>query len=308
MSIVLNILTPLYLLIALGMYLRRMDFPQANFWIGVERLMYFILLPALIFSSLTESSMDLGMVKWLLLAVILPVCIAGALQFLAFKLLDIKPATFTAMFQGAVRGNTLIAIVIAAWLLPQNGVALMALTITVAVLFNNLVSVAVLAHYGDAPEGEITPKPLSAQLLHNPLILATFLGAVVSLSPFTLPVPLKEAMIFLGNSSLPLALLAIGASLRLESIPSKLFAIGWSSFARLILTPALCYLIYRLVPFERELAWMFLVYAAMPAAMSSYVLASQMGGDAETMAQIITVQTLVAALTLPVVLLLIQTM
>ncbi len=308
MTVVLNILTPLYLLIALGMYLRRIDFPQANFWIGVERMMYFILLPALIFSSLAESSMDLSMVKWLVLAVLLPVSIAGAVQLIAFRVPSIRPATFTAMFQGAVRGNTLIAIVIAAWLLPENGVALMALTIAFAVLFNNLVSVSVLARYGDSPDAEMQPKRLSVQFIQNPLILATLLGVAASVSPYSLPIALLEALRFLGKSGLPLALLAVGASLRLRSIPSKGLAIGLSTFARLILSPVLCYLIYRLIPFDREFAWMFLIYAGMPAAMSSYVLASQMGGDPETMAQIITIQTLLAALTLPVILIVIQTM
>ena len=51
---------------------------------------------------------------------------------------------------------------------------------------------------------------------------------------------------------------------------------------------------------------MLVLYGGLPTAMSSYVLSSQLGGDKETMAQIITLQTLLAALTLPIVLLAIQ--
>ena len=50
-------------------------------------------------------------------------------------------------------------------------------------------------------------------------------------------------------------------------------------------------------------ARILLLYGALPTAMSSYVLASQLGGDKAAMARIITLQTLFASLTLPVVLL-----
>ena len=41
--------------------------------------------------------------------------------------------------------------------------------------------------------------------------------------------------------------------------------------------------------------------SAVPASSSAYVLARQMGGDAPLLAQIITLQTILAALTMPVV-------
>jgi predicted permease len=47
-----------------------------------------------------------------------------------------------------------------------------------------------------------------------------------------------------------------------------------------------------------------MVFAAVPTATSAYILARQMGGDAELMAAIITAQTLLSMLTLPVVLML----
>jgi malonate transporter len=40
--------------------------------------------------------------------------------------------------------------------------------------------------------------------------------------------------------------------------------------------------------------------AAVPASSSAYVLARQMGGDAPLLAQIITLQTILAALTMPI--------
>lgn len=49
-------------------------------------------------------------------------------------------------------------------------------------------------------------------------------------------------------------------------------------------------------PVSRDVA---LLFAALPTATSAYILARQLGGDAELMAAIITGQTLLAMLTLP---------
>ena len=53
----------------------------------------------------------------------------------------------------------------------------------------------------------------------------------------------------------------------------------------------------------REIA---VLWAAMPTAPASYTLARQMGGDAKLMATIITLMTLTAALTMPVMLALLR--
>jgi len=81
-----------------------------------------------------------------------------------------------------------------------------------------------------------------------------------------------------------------------------------SSFSKLAITPLLVYLFIDLIEVSLDDARIFVLYGALPTAMSTYVLASQLGGDKESMAQIITLQTLAAALTLPPVLLVIKNM
>ena len=69
-------LWPLFALIVAGYYLRRCAFPSEAFWPGAERLNYFILFPALLFSSLAKAPLDNPALPRLALAVLLALGIA----------------------------------------------------------------------------------------------------------------------------------------------------------------------------------------------------------------------------------------
>ena len=307
---VLDTLLPLYLIISLGYLFRQRDFPSLNFWDGVEKLVYFILFPALIFSNLARADVNPALISQILFAIAIPTFIVGASQWLGFLDKRLSRETFSSMYQGAVRNNTTIGLVIAGLLLPGQGVAVMALIMTIMVIINNITCVTVLTHYGNNELRDATSqnKSMLRNLAGNPLIIASVAGLAFNFLTIRLPDPLHAAIYFLGQTGLPLALLAVGAGLRLKVPAGKLKALTSSTIAKLALMPALIYLFVMLIDISVDDARIFVLYGALPTAMSSYVLASQLGGDKQSMAQIITLQTLIAALTLPVVLLVIQNM
>jgi len=307
---ILDTLLPLYLLISLGYVFRHSNFLGLEFWDGVEKLVYYILFPALIFSNLARAEVDPALISQILFAVAIPTFIVGAIQWLGFLDKRLSRETFSSMYQGAVRNNTTIGLVIAGLILPGQGVAVMALIMTIMVIINNISCVTVLTHYGDA-ERRYTAgqhKSMLRAVAGNPLIVASIAGLAFSFLSIRLPDPLHSTIYFLGQTGLPLALLAVGAGLKLKASAGKAMAIGISTFTKLAIMPALIYLFINLIEISPDDARIFVLYGALPTAMSSYVLASQLGGDKESMAQIITLQTLAAALTLPVVLLVIQKM
>lgn len=307
---ILDTLLPLYLLISLGYVFRHSNFLSLEFWDGVEKLVYYILFPALIFSNLARAEVDPALIRQILFAVAIPTFIVGAIQWLGFLDKRLSRETFSSMYQGAVRNNTTIGLVIAGLILPGQGVAVMALIMTIMVIINNISCVSVLTHYGDATQRFTAgqQKSMLRAVAGNPLIVASIAGLAFSFLSIRLPNPLHSTIYFLGQTGLPLALLAVGAGLKLKASAGKAMAIGISSFTKLAIMPALIYLFINLIEISLDDARIFVLYGALPTAMSSYVLASQLGGDKESMAQIITLQTLAAALTLPVVLLVIQKM
>ena len=301
---IIDVLLPLYVLISLGYFFQQRGFPAVDFWPGMEKLVYFIFIPALIFSTLTRAEIDAALIGKILIGVAIPTYFIGASQWLGFLWSGLRRATFTSMYQGAVRNNTTIGLVVAGLVSPDQGVAIMALIATLMVILNNISSVMVLNYYGDksSPNSNLQDKSFFVNLASNPLIIACLAGLAFNFLPIDLPDSLHKALYFLGQTGLPMALLTVGAGLKLTALGGKLIPLSLSTFAKLIATPALIYVFIHFIELTPQTAQMFVLYGAIPTAMSSYVLASQLGGDKETMAQIITLQTLVAAFTIPAVL------
>jgi len=300
----LNILTPLYLLITLGFILNKYRFPNKEFWPGIERMTYYILFPTLIFVALVKVPVDLSLLGKILIVILIPAIVSGLLQWLGFVSPNLDKTTFSSMFQGAVRNNTPVALVIGAWLVPDKGLAIMAVIILVMLPYNNISSILILLRYG---------KPIDNNLFawwhgvaKNPFIIACALGLSFNLLEIKLPAPLIDTADFLGRSALPFALLAVGAGLKFNSIFENKIAILLSSTAKLIVFPLMCWGLCVLLNVEADFAKIAIIFSAVPTAISSYILARQMGGDAEGMAQIISFQILLAAFTLPVFLLITQ--
>lgn len=299
-----EILIPLYLLISLGYLLNRLNFPSTDFWLGLEQMIYYILFPSLLFISLSKAQIDGQLLLDIVLIIALPTLLMTLTQWPVYRLSNTSPATFTSMFQGVLRQNTLIGLVIAPWIVPDNGLTIMAILILIMVPLNNLASVFVLNHY--LKSEHIHKKKWWKGIISNPLILACTIGLLFNLLAVPVPTTLIDTAEFLGKSALPLALLAVGAGLKFNSVFSNKLAIVSTSIAKLIALPGLVWGICYSLDIDTDTAKIAIIFAALPTATSAYILAKQLGGDAEAMAQILTFQTLAAAVTMPVFLLIAQ--
>lgn len=301
----LDILTPLYILISLGFFLKQFNFPNNDFWPGIERMSYYVLFPTLILVALMNATINYSLLGIILIVILIPTLISGIIQWLGFFSPNISKPTFSSMFQGSIRNNTPISLVIVAWIVPDTGLAIMAVIILIMIPMNNLLSILILLHYGDTSNQSKTSKWWKG-ILGNPLIIACFLGLALNLLKLRMPQPLIETAEFLGRSALPFTLLAVGAGLKLKSVFHQKSVIIFTSFTKLILTPSICFGLCVLLDVEADIAKSAIIFCAVPTAVSSFILAKQMGGDADGMARIITFQTISAALTLPFFLLLAQ--
>jgi malonate transporter len=163
----------------------------------------------------------------------------------------------------------------------------------------NIMNVAVLATYA-RPQRLAWPELLLA-ILQNPLIWACVIGFALNLSRLPIPQIVHDFADALGRSSLALGLMVVGAGLRAGELMRPGLAASLTVILKLMVMPAIAIsygLLFKLS--DVNLAVIALA-ASVPAASNSYILAKQLGGDAQLMAQILTLQTIVAALTMPVV-------
>jgi hypothetical protein len=138
-------------------------------------------------------------------------------------------------------------------------------------------------------------------LLTNPLIEGCLTGIGLNLSGIGLPWGSAAVLDILARAALPLGLLAVGAGLRLEGLARPGLLVTASSL-KLLALPALAALLCAMVQPGRIETAVLITFAALPGASSAYILARQMGGDASLIAAIITVETALALVTLPMVL------
>jgi malonate transporter and related proteins len=300
MAIVIAALLPVFLLIVLGFILKRTLMRLETQWHGLERLTYYVLFPMLLIQTLVKADLTkvpvAGVGGALLLAVLAMSLLCLALRPLLGRLAVDGPA-FSSIFQGATRWQTYVALAVSGNLYGETGLALASVAMVAIIPLVNVFSVAVLAHYA-SPKRQ-SAREIAMTVVRNPLIWACAIGLAINLLHLPLPKIWHEVADALGRSSLAIGLLVTGAGLHLEGLlrPSAGAAIG--VVLKLILMPALA--VALALQFGLTGADLVVVSAcsAVPASSSAYVLARQMGGDAPLLAQIITLQTILAAVTMP---------
>jgi predicted permease len=297
-------LLPVFLVIALGAALRLTLLPERAHWDVLERLTYFVLFPALL--TVTTATADLTLV---------PVggvggALAGAILILSAVLLllrkplcaalRINGPSFTSVFQGSVRWNTYVALGVAAGLYGPAGLALASVAIVAMVPLLNLLCVLVLAWY--AADQTPTARSVAAQILRNPLIWSVLAGIAINVTGLPVPPVAVSFAEILGRGALALGLLAVGAGLELEKLWRPQAAVIATVFLKLAVMPAIAIALAFCFGLSGAPLIVVAVASGVPSAPGAYILARQMGGDAPMYAQILTVQTLFALVTIPLVL------
>jgi hypothetical protein len=292
---------PVFLLILLGLVIRRRGWITQGFWEAAERLCYFFLLPALLVTSLAQADFASLPAAAMAGAVVLAILAMAALLLLVHLAGGGGGPAFTALLQTSIRPNTYIGLSIPFALYGQAGLTIAALIVAVVVPSVNLISVAALVRFG-GPRAGVSPGLLKAVLL-NPLILACFAGLALNLSGLGLPPVARETLTILARAALPLALLAVGAGLDLGAAKASGGRVAVAVALKLaglpLITAGTCWLL----DVDGLALTVALLFNALPSATSAYILARQMGGAPGLVANILTVQTLAAAVTLPLLVL-----
>lgn len=293
-------LFPVFLIILLGYGFVRTDFPGQAFWPLLEKMTYFVLFPILLVHHLSTAPLRSLAIAPMSSALI------TALLLLSIFLIGVRPwfsiegPTFTSIFQGSIRFNGYVGLAIAVSLNPHSGLTLGALALGALVPLINVLCVVVLAHYAthEPPHWRSILRALG----RNPLILGCLMGIFLNWSRWPVPGILQQTLEILGRAALPLGLLTVGAGLHFSHLRRNIFSLLTSITMKLILLPLLTWLTCHVFQVNPQAMTIAILFTALPTATSSYILARQMGGDYTLMASIITLQTILAMVTLPLML------
>jgi malonate transporter len=291
MSIAL-LLIPDFALILFGFVLNRITSWGRDFWGGLEKLIYYVLFPALLFNSIAKQKIDFVAAAPALKVALITVLVGMALAYFGRVLLRPTEKTFTSSFQTAFRFNSYIALAIAGRLHGEAGIAAMGIIIGFVVPICNIASVWMLARHSEVP--------LWKELVQNPLIIATVGGVLYSLSGLPFPEVLQMLISRMGAASLACGLLAVGAALTMTNAVRNIPLISYNTAIKLIALPIVAILAARALGVSGVYFDMVVLFAALPTATSAYILTVRMGGDGPVVAQGVTISTLAGMLSIPV--------
>jgi hypothetical protein len=286
------LLIPDFATILLGAGLRRWMGLGDPFWTGLEKLVYYVMFPALLFNAITRTHIDFVSAAPLLATGAIVLATGMLLALAARPLMPISAVAFSSRFQCAFRFNSYIGIAAVGKLFGEPGIAIFGVLIGVMVPIANIAAVTALARHGKTS--------LWRELATNPLIIATITALMWSVLGLPMPEPVGQFLSRLSEATIATGLLAVGAALKwrthVRGLASEIYFIA----VKLVALPVAAWFAGRWLGLEGIYFGVAVLFAALPTASSAYILAARMGGDSAGVAWLISVGTVVAMVTMTV--------
>jgi predicted permease len=290
------LLLPDFLLIVCGFLLCRYTAINRSVWDGVERIVYFVLFPALLFSSILRHPLSPASVLPLAGSGVAVVALGIVLAYALRRWPGVDSRLHASGAQTAFRFNSYVALALAERLAGTQGVAWTALLVSLCVPLCNVAAVWPLARHGG--------QSYVRELVRNPLILSTGAGLLCNAIGLRLPELAADTLARIGAAALSLGLMAAGAGLKLGALrEAPRLAAAFLTIRHAVLPLAAIALVIGLALPPAQQA-VVVAFAALPTASSAYVLAARMGGHGGFVAGLVTLSTLIGMAGLPLALLL----
>lgn len=290
LSIFLNVLLPVFIVAGMGALLDHwFEFDQVQ----LSRLSLSLLSPALVFTSIVNSALALGDV-----AVIAGIAMAVFFGLMALgqgmaRVLNLGTADRNAFLLSTTlvnAGNFGLSVMLLA--LGRPGLERGVIFFVASSIFANSVGVYL------ARRGVGNTREAIAEVFKVPLAYATMLALVVKLSGIEVPGPLLKPFELIGSAAVPFLLLILGIRLHRVRLSASMPWIALASGVKLLLSPALAYLLTLAFGVQGLTQQVLILQAGMPTAVFATVLAIRFEVDSDIVAGTIAVSTLVSALTL----------
>jgi len=298
---VVNALTPIFTLIIAGFLIKRWGFLTDEFWLAAEKLTYFLLMPALLIHSLANKNIsDLPWQNMLLTVqgtILLSACLMS-LWWLLRK--HAGGPLFTSVFQGGVRFNTFVALAVAEAMFGTKGLLLAAMGAGFMIPLINLLCISAFSLA--VATTRFSLAGFIRSLATNPLILGCLIGGGLNLSGIGLYSGLDGSLALAGKAAFPIGLMAVGAAYRLDNFSHQLAPLLVTSLVQFGVKPIAAWTLASYFGLTGVAASIAVLLFAVPTAPSAFILSRQLGGDHVTMATIITLQSGISFISLPITL------
>lgn len=279
---------------------------SAVFFADIDRFIFKIALPAMLFSEISECDISELSDSTLVLFCCTGIVAVTLLLFAIVPLIVKDNARRGAIIQGIFRSNyAILGVPVAESLAGEGGAKSILIIMPFAIILFNALAVITLSIF--APKGEKQSPGAAAlsivrSVAKNPLIISSLLGLIFALlrvkAGIELPTFVLRTTERLTDTVYALAVISLGAGITKEGFRGKIGVAVVSSICKTIIVPAVAITIAAALGFRGErIIAVFILFGA-PTAISSYIMAKNMKSDAELAGQILLVSTVMCLFTL----------
>ena len=274
-------------------------FVPVSFWDGLSKICYWILFPGLLFNLTSTASLSAAFILPFCLTLFISATVMVIYGFLAGRLIGANGPTTSSLVQAGLRHNGFLMLAFVQGAFGVAALEIGAIAVAVLVPISNIFAVIIIFLLREGDQDANLGRAITAELARNPLMGAIILGGIVNFLSIPVPDFITGAANILGNAALPMLLLCVGASIRISALRAHSAALVLAVLAKLLVLPVVMMVVGITLGLDKDVLLVLVVLAVAPTATSSFTLAQELGGDAPLMAEIITVQTLVAAIGIP---------
>ena len=299
MSAMISTILSVLLLVVVGHLIKMRAFVPVSFWDSLSKICYWILFPGLLFNLTSTASLSAAFILPFSLTLLIAATMMVVYGFLAGRLIGANGPATSSLVQAGLRHNGFLMLAFVQGAFGVAALEIGAIAVAVLVPISNIFAVIIIFLLREGNQDAHLGRAIMAELARNPLMGAIILGGIVNFLSIPVPDFISGAANILGSAALPMLLLCVGASIRISALRAHSAALVLAVLAKLLVLPVVMMLVGSTFGLDKDVLLVLAVLAVAPTATSSFTLAQELGGDAPLMAEIITVQTLVAAVGIP---------
>lgn len=273
------IIIPIFIIILLGNVLRRVNLLNDIFIDTGNKLIMNVLLPVLLFYKISQSNFTEIFSALHVAVMLFSIFFIFVVSFPLAKILRLPDSVTGTFVSSNFRTNAVfIGLPVCYFIFGDRGLTVASILVAFIVPINNILGVLAFSTCGFRFYQII--RALRKTCL-NPLVFSSAAGVFFAVFNISLPGFIENTLSILSGITLPMALLGIGATIKLQDLKGNSCVIAISSVFKLILLPLTAYFLFKWFHYTTFglLEKVVIVLLAAPSAQINYVFASTMNGD-----------------------------
>ncbi len=295
---ILSSVLPVFLVILCGYFLRRHGFITESFVKTANGLIYYFLLPVLLFYKIGTARFDVAFSPGLIAGSYAATILTFFLAYLTGTTLKLSPPLKGAFVQGSFRANlAYVGLPIVLHAVGDSALRKAAVLLGFMVPLLNFLAIVALLFPQRGTEDR-NGKGFLRELATNPLIISSFLGIGWSYLNLEIPLIFARTMEVLSNATLPLALLCLGGSFSFKISKDRYLLAVIATILKNMILPTIAIAIFRAIGLSGDDLLTGVIMTSVPTAVITYVFAYQLKGDSLLASTIVVTSTVTSVITI----------